>query len=308
LVPPGGAAAAAAARHAPRAPPRRPPPAGRPSMLMAKALVRNAPPRWHGALGERARALSPSGSGVLLLLLIAAVTSSHSFDPEWLRPRYHYGNGRLLGNYGGGDVTDAIFLDGAWFVGADCQPEGHCFHKSADLVHWRPVPRKSKGQLVYDTGGLTIDDDGTPVGFAPSSDGYGAHVATDHTLEEWQSLGTVVRQDEQTPWLPVHNASLCNPAYGQGDGYEYMDTVAPWKASDGLWHLVAPIQGCEDRLRGVATNPTGNEAQALLFTSPALRGPHMNWTYAGVFFKTNETVVPGRTPWVDFIDSDCEDG
>lgn len=45
-------------------------------------------------------------------------------------------------------------------------------------------------------------------------------------------------------------------------------------------------------------------AEALLFKSPALRGPKMKWTYAGVFFETNETVVPGRTPWVDFIDSD----
>jgi hypothetical protein len=44
--------------------------------------------------------------------------------------------------------------------------------------------------------------------------------------------------------------------------------------------------------------------EALLLKSPALRGPTMNWTYAGVFFETNETVVPGRTPWVDFIDSD----
>ena len=244
------------------------------------------------------------------LLLVCAVGCVHSFNPEWLRPRYHYSNPQLLAGSGagpgGGDVTDAIFLDGAWFVGADCAPEGHCFHRSLDLVHWKPVPRKSKGQLVYDTGGLTIDDDGTPVNFAPGGGGYVSAAATDHTLQEWHSLGTAVYQDKQTPWLPSNNPSLCSPNFGQGSGYQYMDTVAPWKARDGLWHLVAPIQGCEDRLRGDPSNPSGNKAQALLFKSPALRGPKMNWTYAGVFFKTNETVIPGRTPWVDFIDSDCE--
>ena len=198
---------------------------------------------------------------------------------------------------GGGDVTDAIFLDGAWFVGADCTPEGHCFHKSTDLVHWTEVPRRSKGQVAYDTGGLTIDDDGTPVAFSPGGGGYVHTEATDHTLEEWHGLGTAVYQDAQTPWLPSNNRTLCNPQFGQGSGYQYMDTVAPFKAPDGLWHLVAPIQGCEDRLRGDPHNPAGNQAQALLLKSPALRGPKMNWTYAGVFFKTNETVVPGRTPW-----------
>ena len=244
------------------------------------------------------------GIAELLLLLLASTPPMHSFDPEWLRPRYHYGNQALLGHYGGGDVTDAIFLDGYWFAGADCAAEGHCFHKSRDLVHWEAVPRKTHGALVYDTGGLTVDDDGTPLAWAPAGDGYRCAEATDRTLQEWHSLGTVVHQAAQTPWLPVHNATLCNPAYGQGDGYQYMDVVAPFRGSDGLWHMVAPIQGCEDRLRGVPSNPSGNRAQALLFRSPALKGPQVNWTYAGVFFSTNETVVPGRTPWVDFIDSD----
>jgi hypothetical protein len=256
--------------------------------------------------------LSPPSEPLLLLLpplslplLLLLLGLAHSFDPEWLRPRYHYAN--VLdgpGNYGVGDVTDAIFLNGSWFAAADCLEEGHCFHRSTDLVHWEAVPRRSHGQLTYDTGGLTIDDDGTPVSYSPASAGYAAHVATDQTLEEWQSIGTVVHQDAQTPWLPSRNPTLCRPAYGQGDGYQYMDTVAPWKAPDGLWHLVAPIQGCEDRLRGVPSNVAGNRAQALLFKSPALRGPKMNWKYYGVFFETNETVVPGRTPWVDFIDSD----
>ena len=162
--------------------------------------------------------------------MVALAAPVRSFDPEWLRPRYHYGKEGLLGNYvstctsspcrgfihrlkeagvqGGGDVTDAIFLDGAWFVGADCTPEGHCFHKSTDLVHWTAVPRRSKGQVAYDTGGLTIDDDGTPVAFSPGGGGYVHTEATDHTLEEWHGLGTAVYQDAQTPWLPSNNRTL----------------------------------------------------------------------------------------------------
>ena len=241
-----------------------------------------------------------------LLALVAALPAAPvlAFDPEWLRPRYHYAN-KLdgPGNYGVGDVTDAIFLNGSWFAAADCTAEGHCFHRSTDLVHWEPVPRRSHGQISYDTGGLTIDDDGTPVGYAPGGGGYVGHVATDQTLQEWEGIGTVVDQNTQTPWLPSHD-SRCSGAYGQGSGYQYMDVVAPYRAPDGLWHLVAPIQGCNDRLRGVPRNVAGNRGQALLLKSPALRPPRMNWTYAGVFFETNETVVPGRTPWVDFIDAD----
>ena len=223
---------------------------------------------------------------------------ARGFDPEWLRPRYHY---RVPGT-GNGDVTDAILLGGRWFVGADCTAEGHCFHSSADLVHWEAVPRHSHGQLTYDTGGVTVDDDGTPVGFAPGGTGYIMAEATDQTLQEWKGMGSAVNQDQQTPWLPQSNATFCRGEYGQGTGYQYMDVVAPYRAPDGLWHMVAPIQGCEDRLRGVPTNTAGNRAQALLFKAPSLRG--RNWTYAGVFFQTNETVVPGRTPWVDFIDAD----
>ena len=241
------------------------------------------------------------------LLLGGFVAGAAGFDPEWLRPRYHYGNESLLGNYGDGDVTDAIFLGGHWFVGADCTSEGHCFHRSADLVHWEAVPRRGPpGQLVYDTGGVTVDDDGTPVGFAPGGSGYVAHEATDQTLQEWRPTDrpNAVDQDRLTPWLPQSDPTLCRGEYGQGSGYQYMDVVAPFRARDGLWHMVAPIQGCEDRLRGVPTNTSGNRGQALLLKSPSLRGPRMNWTYAGVFFQTNETVVPGRTPWVDFIDAD----
>ena len=117
------------------------------------------------------------------------------------------------------------------------------------------------------------------------------------------SLGQVVDQSLQTPWLPVPGPhSGCDGRLGQGAGYEYMDTASPWKSADGLWNLLVSIQGCEDRARGLPTNPSGNQGQALLFTSPALQG--RNWTYKGVLFKTNETVIPGRTPWVDFIDAD----
>ena len=230
-----------------------------------------------------------------LLLVALAHRGALGFDPEWLRPRYHYAN-KLdgPGNYGVsvmmppaaagacspaaasvepwtyradairtqvGDVTDAIFLNGSWFAAADCLAEGHCFHQSTDLVHWHAVPRHSHGQVTYDTGGLTIDDDGTPVAYSPGCGGYCGHVAADQTLQGWKNIGCVVDQNAQTPWLPSHNTTLCNPAYGQGAGYQYMDTVAPFRAKDGLWHLVAPIQGCEDRLRGVPSNAPGNRAR-----------------------------------------------
>ena len=33
------------------------------------------------------------------LLVVALAAPVRSFDPEWLRPRYHYGKQGLLGNY-----------------------------------------------------------------------------------------------------------------------------------------------------------------------------------------------------------------
>ena len=132
------------------------------------------------------------------------------------------------------------------------------------------MPRRSHGQLPYDTGGVVIDDDGTPVGFAPGGRGYIHAEATDQTLQEWRGLGNAVDQDQQTPWLPASDPSLCRAEYGQGTGYQYMDVVAPFRAPDGLWHMVAPIQGCEDRLRGVPTNAAGNRGPASIPLLPRL--------------------------------------
>ena len=69
---------------------------------------------------------TPARPLLLLLPLLQAIGGAVGFDPEWLRPRYHYGNESLLVNYGGGDVTDAIFLNGAWFVAADCTSVRPC--------------------------------------------------------------------------------------------------------------------------------------------------------------------------------------
>ena len=33
------------------------------------------------------------------LVMVALAAPVRSFDPEWLRPRYHYGKQGLLGNY-----------------------------------------------------------------------------------------------------------------------------------------------------------------------------------------------------------------
>jgi len=181
------------------------------------------------------------------MFALALMTAALAFDGgDWRRPR-------SLGHFfGEGDMTDAAFIDGAWVQGKDDRRDGHAFYRSTDLVRWQRVSRflpylPSSKVFSGDTGGLALDDDGTPVVIYPGGGGISAAVATDRSLTTWKSLGKVINAQQQVPWLTHH----CDPSLGQGAGYELMDVPTPFKGErDGLWHLVTSVQGCEDRARG----------------------------------------------------------
>ncbi len=238
--------------------------------------------------------MSSLGLGLLLLASAWCVAALRAGD--YLSPRFHPLGGLPAGT---GDVTGAIFINGTWSVWAVGEP--WALMQSEDLVHWRDVATDIG--FSGTTGAIALAENGTPYAIHPCGPGYCAAIANDTSLQHWHQLGMVVSQAQQTPWLPFNGPDRpgnpsCTTKFGQGNGYQYMDTVTPYQ-KDGEWRLVAPIQGCNDRLRQGRDN-----AQALLFSSPKLFGPGCNWTYRGVFFATNETVLPHRPPWVDMIDSD----
>jgi hypothetical protein len=200
------------------------------------------------------------------------------------------------------DVAGALFFKGFWHVfqgSRACNGVAAGWHHavSTNLVDWTNLgiePGLSARAETYGdsspcSGFVVLDDDGVPcagfrecAGAVPGSRGVPLEVrcARNDALTSWSAP-----EDLFTFYF---NRSLP------------FDPVRPWRDADGQWYATISADVCNATTGGCA----GGGA-ALLFTSPALRGPRAAWrALPAPLFSTNFTVltaVNGLTQHGEFV-------
>ena len=86
------------------------------------------------------------------------------------------------------------------------------------------------------------------------------------------------------------------------------DPPRPWRGADGRWRAVLSFDACN--VTSPDTPPCNGGGAALMWSSPALRGPQADWSYEATLLQSNETVLNGerglplRTNVHEFVTSD----
>jgi hypothetical protein len=235
--------------------------------------------------------------GLLLLLASSSVVADEAAPPwrnaPWNRPRIHYTPSCYAGR-GPHDIAAGVvtadnvqhLFPGCWATAA-----GLLHITSTDWVRW------SEHQVlgnVRTSGGLAIDDDGTPV-FMDVGD-------QTHDQTHWQARVRAANasglMDFGEPEWMFSESSLQG---GPGD------PVRPWKRGS-RWYAALALSACNDSKLYHSGSAAGWDcplgALEDLWSSPALAGPKAAWRHEGPLLISNRSYLPWRPVDWEYVTPD----
>lgn len=231
-----------------------------------------------------------SGLCLLLASSVAAGEAASWRNAPWNRPRIHYTPscyaGRGPHDIAAGVVTaDSVqhLFPGCWATAA-----GLLHITSTDWVRW------SEHQVlrnVRTSGGLAIDDDGTPV-----------FMDVGGSQTHWQARVRAANASDlldfgEPQWM-FNESSLQG---GPGD------PVRPWKRG-GRWYAALALSACNDSKLYHNASTAGWDcplgALEDLWSSPALTGPTAAWRHEGPLLVSNQSYLPWRPVDWEYVTPD----
>jgi len=213
-------------------------------------------------------------------------------EADWKAPRIHYAP-QCLNGPSWHDVAGALTYDGLHHVFQGCVTYLGGWHHavSTDMVHWEEKPGAPRriqeswyGMESFDTpcsGYVTLDDEGIPcAGFRQCGSAVGVTGGTG----AWDAPMEIrcARDANLTDWGEPEELFFVH--YNRWLPY---DPARPWK-ENGTWYMLVCTDGCN----GTDSELPCDRGYSIdMWSSPWLRGPKKNWTFAGTMYNTRASIV-----------------